>query len=102
MRRPTSVGRRQVGRLGKLATKGQNESVKWFNGEKGYVFIAPESGSDPYVHSGATVGNGFKSLKVGRSSPVKPFRGTRRGCGSKAAAGVGAPLGRRRARSRVG
>jgi CspA family cold shock protein len=44
----------------------QNGTVKWFNDEKGYGFITPESGPDLFVHFRAIEGNGFKSLKEGQ------------------------------------
>ncbi|AFZ83555.1 cold shock protein [Candidatus Kinetoplastibacterium blastocrithidii (ex Strigomonas culicis)] len=38
--------------------------VKWFNAEKGYGFIAPESGGkDLFVHFSEIQGTGFKSLE---------------------------------------
>ena len=43
-----------------------NGTVKWFNDEKGYGFITPESGADLFVHFRAIEGNGFKSLKEGQ------------------------------------
>ena len=42
-------------------------TVKWFNNQKGYGFITPESGSDVFVHHSAIQGDGYKSLDEGQA-----------------------------------
>ena len=42
-------------------------NVKWFNNEKGYGFIARESGPDVFVHYSAIQGNGYRSLTEGQA-----------------------------------
>lgn len=43
-------------------------TVKWFNAEKGYGFIAPEDGSaDVFVHYSEIQGNGFRTLEENQS-----------------------------------
>jgi cold shock protein len=41
-------------------------TVKWFNDQKGYGFIACESGKDVFVHHNAIQGDGYKSLSEGQ------------------------------------
>jgi len=42
-------------------------TVKWFNAEKGFGFIAPESGEDVFVHFSAIQSAGYRSLDEGQS-----------------------------------
>lgn len=41
-------------------------TVKWFNGSKGYGFLARESGADVFVHFSAIQGEGFRNLEEGQ------------------------------------
>ncbi|KIE02842.1 Cold shock, CspA, partial [Metarhizium majus ARSEF 297] len=53
----------------------QNGTVKWFNEEKGYGFITPESGPDLFVHFRAIEGSGFRSLKEGQQVTFEAVQG---------------------------
>ena len=51
-------------------------TVKWFDGEKGYGFIAPdEGGEDLFVHYSSIEGSGFRSLEEGERVSYEPTRG---------------------------
>ena len=51
-------------------------TVKWFNNQKGYGFIAPEgSGKDIFVHHSAIQGDGFKTLNEGDPVTFDVVRG---------------------------
>jgi CspA family cold shock protein len=41
-------------------------TVKWFNGDKGYGFIAVEGGPDVFVHFSAIKGSGYRNLDEGQ------------------------------------
>ena len=42
-------------------------TVKWFNADKGYGFIQPESGEDVFVHFSAIQMSGYRSLNEGQT-----------------------------------
>lgn len=47
-------------------TDRMNGTVKWFNGAKGYGFIARESGDDVFVHYSSIQGGGYRNLEEGQ------------------------------------
>jgi cold shock protein len=42
-------------------------TVKWFNADKGFGFISPESGPDVFVHFSAIQASGYRSLDEGQT-----------------------------------
>ena len=51
-------------------------TVKWFNGDKGYGFIAPDDGSaDVFAHFSAINSTGFRSLNEGDKVSYEVQRG---------------------------
>jgi CspA family cold shock protein len=64
---------REDGGRGKDMTVG---TVKWFNAEKGYGFIAPESGEDVFMHFSAIQSDGYRSLDEGQAVEFDILKGT--------------------------
>jgi CspA family cold shock protein len=61
----------------------QQGTVKWFNAEKGYGFITPESGgADVFVHHTAIQTKGFRSLDENQKVSFEVVQGPK---GSQAA-----------------
>ncbi|WP_054743154.1 cold-shock protein [Cellulosilyticum ruminicola] len=52
-------------------------TVKWFNAEKGFGFIAREDGDDVFVHFSAIQGDGFKTLEEGQKVTFEIVQGNR-------------------------
>ncbi|KEQ17905.1 MAG: cold-shock protein [Endozoicomonas sp.] len=50
-------------------------TVKWFNEEKGFGFIAQENGPDVFAHFRQIVGDGFKTLKEGQQVEFRVTQG---------------------------
>ena len=50
-------------------------TVKFFNSEKGYGFIAQEQGDDVFVHYSNIQGNGYRSLSEGQRVEFDVARG---------------------------
>lgn len=50
-------------------------TVKWFNDEKGFGFIAQDSGKDVFVHYSAINGNGRRSLQEGQIVTMEVVQG---------------------------
>ncbi|WP_007024643.1 MULTISPECIES: cold-shock protein [Saccharomonospora] len=53
-------------------------TVKWFNSEKGFGFIAPDEGDgDVFVHYSEIEGRGFRSLDDGQRVAFTVGQGTK-------------------------
>lgn len=51
-------------------------TVKWFNAEKGYGFIAPDDGSDDvFAHFSAIQSSGFRTLEENQKVEFETARG---------------------------
>jgi cold shock protein len=53
-------------------------TVKWFNADKGYGFIAPDDGTpDVFVHHTAIKGDGYRSLEDNQRVEFTSSRGAK-------------------------
>lgn len=53
-------------------------TVKWFNSEKGYGFIAPDGGgADVFVHYSAIAADGYRSLDDDQRVEFEVTQGTK-------------------------
>ncbi|ROS23638.1 cold-shock protein [Cellulomonas sp. PhB150] len=51
-------------------------TVKWFNAEKGFGFIAPEDGgTDVFVHYSAITSSGYRSLEENQKVEFETTQG---------------------------
>ena len=50
-------------------------TVKWFNAEKGFGFIASEGGPDVFVHFSAIQSDGYRSLDEGQAVEFEVVQG---------------------------
>ena len=59
----------------KKMSERQVGTVKWFNGSRGYGFIARENTEDVFVHHTAIQGEGYKNLDEGQRVEFAVERG---------------------------
>ena len=62
----SSGGRRSCPEWRKWGSVVATGTVKWFNNDKGYGFIARDEGPDVFVHHTAIQMNGFRTLTEGQ------------------------------------
>jgi CspA family cold shock protein len=49
--------------------------VKWFDNQKGFGFIADDSGRDVFVHHSSILGTGYKTLNEGEIATFEAVPG---------------------------
>jgi CspA family cold shock protein len=52
-------------------------TVKWFNAEKGYGFIAVDGGQDVFVHYSSIAMDGYRSLDEGQRVEFEVAQGNK-------------------------
>ena len=52
-------------------------TVKWFNAEKGFGFIAIDGGADVFVHYSEIQGKGFRTLEENQRVEFEVGQGTK-------------------------
>ncbi len=58
-----------------MTTERTNGTVKWFNSDKGYGFIADEKGTEYFVHFSAITKEGYKTLEEGEKITFEAAQG---------------------------
>ena len=71
---PDPEGRPHARNVGEHVAQG---SVKWFNAEKGFGFIAVDGGQDVFVHYSAIQMDGYKSLEEGQRVEFEVVQGSK-------------------------
>jgi cold shock protein len=70
-----------------------NGTVKWFNSEKGYGFIAREDGPDVFVHYSEIDGYGFRSLEENQAVTFEVAQGPKGPQATRVSIRCGSPPG---------
>src|SRR3712207_1422923 len=73
-RPPVQRGRPHARNVGAHVAQG---TVKWFNAEKGFGFIAVDGGQDVFVHYSAIQMDGYKSLEEGQRVEFEVVQGSK-------------------------